>query len=82
MFFELLINFKHNKYIFFINNFHFYILLYIYIMCHLIYILWITKHHTNIIHLIKLKVLKKSNKCPTLGVEPGNTLLVGRENSQ
>ena len=31
--------------------------------------------------VIKLKVFENNNKCPTLGVEPVNIFLVGRENS-
>ena len=31
--------------------------------------------------LIKLKDFKTSNECLTLGVEPDNNLLLGRENS-
>ena len=40
-------------------------------------------HYENIIlsNIIKLKFLKTSNNSPTLGVEPDNILLVGRENS-
>ena len=30
--------------------------------------------------LIKLNVFETSNKYPTTGVEPGNILLIGREN--
>ena len=31
--------------------------------------------------LINLKILKTSNKCPVLGVEPDKIFLIGRENS-